>query len=54
MYIYMYIYIYIFIIYEAFITIKDQKPNFPKNVACCLLNPCKSEIGKVRKYKQLN
>ena len=31
--------------YEAFITIKDHKPNFPN----CLLNPCKSEIAKVSK-----
>ena len=34
---------------EAFITVKDHKPNFPNNVACRLLNPCKSEIGKVSK-----
>ena len=34
---------------EAFITIKDHKPNFSKNVARCLLNPCKSEIGKIIK-----
>ena len=34
---------------EAFITIKDHKPNFPNNIACRLLNPCKSEIGKVSK-----
>ena len=34
---------------EAFITIKDHKPNIPKNVACHLLNPCKSEIGKISK-----
>ena len=34
---------------EAFITIKDHKPNFPENVTCGLLNPCKSEISKVRK-----
>ena len=32
---------------EAFITIKGHKPNFPNNVACRLLNPCKSEISKV-------
>ena len=32
---------------EAFITIKDHKPNFPKNVACRQLNPCKSEIDKI-------
>ena len=34
---------------EAFIKIKDHKPNFSKNVACRLLNPCKSEIGKIIK-----
>ena len=34
---------------EAFITFKDHKPNFLKNVACRLLNPCKSEIGKISK-----
>ena len=33
----------------AFITIKDHKPNFPNDVACRLLNPCKSEIGKISK-----
>ena len=34
---------------EAFITIWDHKPNFTKNLACGLLNPCKSEIGKISK-----
>ena len=34
---------------EAFVTIKRHKPNFPENVACRLLNPCKSEISKVSK-----
>ena len=34
---------------EAFVTIKDHQPNFPNNVACRLLNPCKSEMGKVSK-----
>ena len=34
---------------EAFITIKDHKPNFPNTVACRLLNPCKSEVGKISK-----
>ena len=33
----------------AFITIKDHKPNFPNTVACRLLNPCKSEVGKISK-----
>ena len=31
---------------EAFITIKDHKPSFPKNLACRLLNHCKSQICK--------
>ena len=39
---------------EAFITIKDHKPNFPNNIACRLLNPCKSEIGKVSKVYSEN
>ena len=34
---------------KAFITIKDHKPNFPKNVACHLLSPSKSEIVKISK-----
>ena len=34
---------------EAFITSKDHKPNFPKNLACRLLNHCKSQIDKVSK-----
>ena len=34
---------------SAFITIKDHKPNFSNNIACRLLNPCKSDVGKVNK-----
>ena len=34
---------------EAFVSIKDHKPNFPNNILCRLLNPCKSEIGKISK-----
>ena len=34
---------------ETFITIKDHKPNFPNNITCRLLNPCKSEIGRISK-----
>lgn len=33
----------------AFITIKDHKPNFPNKISCRLLNPCKSNIGKISK-----
>jgi hypothetical protein len=34
---------------EAFITLKDHKPNFKNNPTCRLINPAKSEIGKVSK-----
>ena len=34
---------------EAFITLKDHKPNFKNNLTCRLINPAKSEIGKVSK-----
>ena len=34
---------------EAFITLKDYKPNFANNPTCRLINPAKSEIGKVSK-----
>ena len=34
---------------EPFITLKDHKPNFEKNPTCRLINPRKSEIGKVSK-----
>ena len=34
---------------EAFITLKDRKPNFQNNPTCRLINPRKSEIGKISK-----
>ncbi|PFX25774.1 Tenascin-X [Stylophora pistillata] len=34
---------------EAFITLKDHKPNFANNLTCRLINPAKSEIGKISK-----
>ena len=34
---------------EAFITFKDHKPNFINNPKCRLINPAKSNIGKVSK-----
>ena len=34
---------------EAFITLKDTKPNFLNNPQCRLINPTKSELGKVAK-----
>ena len=34
---------------EAYITIKDHKPNFPNDIKCRLINPCKTNIGKITK-----
>ena len=34
---------------EAFITIKDHKPNFPHNISCRTINPSKSFLGKISK-----
>ncbi len=34
---------------QAFITLKDHKPNFSNKPTCRLINPCKSEIGKISK-----
>ena len=34
---------------DAFITLKDHKPNFVNNPTCRLINPAKSEIGKISK-----
>ena len=34
---------------EAFITLKDHKPNVANNPTCCLINPAKAEIGRVSK-----
>ena len=35
---------------NAFITIKDHKDNFQNHPGCTLINPTKSEIGKVSKH----
>ncbi|XP_022810398.1 uncharacterized protein LOC111347413 [Stylophora pistillata] len=35
---------------DAFITLKDHKPNFQDNPSCRLINPSKPEIGKIRKH----
>ena len=32
---------------DSFITIKDHKQNYINNTKCRLINPCKSEMGKV-------
>ena len=34
---------------DAFITLKDHKPNFTNKPSCRLINPMKSDIGKVSK-----
>jgi hypothetical protein len=34
---------------EAFITLKDHKPNFQNKPTCRLINPTKSEIGRISK-----
>ncbi|XP_048587788.1 uncharacterized protein LOC125570293 [Nematostella vectensis] len=34
---------------QAFITLKDHKPNFANKPTCRLINPTKSEIGKISK-----
>ena len=33
----------------AFITLKDHKGNFANHPTCCLINPTKSELGKISK-----
>ena len=34
---------------EAYITVKDHKENFPRKPSFRLINPSKSELGKVSK-----
>ena len=34
---------------EAFVTIKDHKDNFPHNLSFHLINPSKTDIGKISK-----
>ena len=41
--------IYAFSERDAFLTIKDHKPNYMNNTKCRLINPAKSEMGKVSK-----
>ena len=33
----------------AFISLKDNKPDFENHLKCRLINPCKSQLGKVSK-----
>ena len=32
---------------EAYITIKDHKPDFPGKISCWLINPAKTDVGKL-------
>ena len=34
---------------EAYVTIKDHKADFPNNIKCRLINPCKSNVGLITK-----
>ena len=34
---------------EAYMTIKDDKEDFPNKISCCLRNPSKPSIGKISK-----
>lgn len=34
---------------EAFTTLKDNKPNFSSNLTCRLINPAKSDAGRISK-----
>lgn len=34
---------------NAYITIKDPKDGFPNKISCRLINPSKSDIGKISK-----
>ena len=35
---------------ESYITVKDHKEDFPHKVSCRLINPSKSDIGKISKH----
>ena len=35
---------------NAFVSLKDHKSNFSSNPKCRLINPAKSEMGKISKY----
>ena len=34
---------------EAYVTIKDHKEGFPDKISCRLINPSKTDIGKISK-----
>ena len=34
---------------EAYVTIKDNKDDFPNKISCRLINSCKSSIDKISK-----
>ena len=41
--------VYAFCKRDAFVNIKDHKPNYMNNTKCRLINPAKSDVGKVSK-----
>ena len=34
---------------QTYITIKDHKDNFPPSISCRLINPSKTDVGKISK-----
>ena len=34
---------------ESYVTIKDHKPEFPGKISCRLMNPAKTDVGKLSK-----
>jgi len=38
---------------DAFITVKDHKESFPGRIECRLINPAKSNIGRISKHDHL-
>ena len=35
---------------ESYIIIKDHEEDFPQKISCRLINPSKSDIGKISKH----
>ena len=34
---------------QSYVTVKDHKPSFPNSLECRIINPCKSQIGRISK-----
>ena len=39
---------------DAYISIKDHKEGFPDKIACCHINPSKTDIGKIAVWPNVN